>query len=226
MAKATTTIRRKTYSEEELKEKELQEIQQLLVNHKDAIHETFEIIQHMQDRRILPMLTALFSEGDKVLNVLVKTVDNPETARALKNMLLMGGVLGTLNVDQLEPIVLKINQGIARMAEFEKIENQSSYVSLVKAVKDPEFRVALNLTVAFLKGLGEDQDAKERTTQQPEDRAHYTADQKVTTAYNAEKEASQRPMQQRSDNHAGWKWLAAAGGISLLTVALTMGSKK
>lgn len=224
MAKATTTIRRKTYSEEELTQKELQEVQQLLVKHKDAIHETFGIIQHMQDRRILPMLTALFSEGDKVMDIFVKTIDNPETARSLKNMLLMAGVLGTLNVEQLEPIVLKINQGIARMAEFEKKENQSSYVSLLQAIKDPEFRVGLNLSVEFLKGLGENQDDKERMTQLPEDKVRYEEEAK-DKEHRTETSSSNMSVQQTNNPSKGWKWIALVGGISILTTVLAQKNK-
>ena len=219
MAKATTTIRRKTYSDEELREKELLEVQQLLVNHKDAIHETFEIIGHLQDRKILPMLTALFSEGDKVMDIFVKTIDNPETARSLKNMLLMAGVLGTLNVQQLEPLVLKVNQGIARAAEFEKVENQSSYIRLIRSLKDPEFRNALNLSVAFLKGIGENQNDKERTTKRPEDQVHQDQDSQVDTKYEANDEKSTVKKAQSN----GWKWGAAVAGVSLVSVLLTSG---
>ncbi|MDQ0208899.1 helical membrane plugin domain-containing protein [Alkalicoccobacillus murimartini] len=219
MAKATTTIRRATYSEQEIREKEVLELQQLLVEHKDAVQETFEIIQHMQDRKILPMLTALFSEGDQVMDILAKTVDNPETARSVKNLLLMAGVLGTLNVQQLEPIVLKINQGIARVAEFEKVENQSSYLTLLRALKDTEFRNALNLSVAFLKGMGEDQDDKERTTKRPEEQVDQ--DHQVDTKYEAEEEESKAYPPKLNT----WKWAAAAAGLSLLTVTIALGKK-
>ncbi|WYP25172.1 DUF1641 domain-containing protein [Alkalihalobacillus sp. FSL W8-0930] len=215
MAKATTTIKRRSISDEELREQELQEIQQLLVQHKDAISETFEIIQHMQDRRILPMLTALFSEGDKVLDILMRTIDNPETASSLKNMLLMAGVLGRLNVEQLEPLVLKINQGIARVADFEKNGEQPHALSLAKAIMDPEFRQALHVGVAFMKGLGEDQDHKERNTKRPK--------QQVS---DEESEQSNRSNQSKNKTGSGsWKWAAAVAGFSIATLVFTATKK-
>lgn len=215
MAKATTTIKRKPISKEELKEQEIQEIQDLLVQHKDAIHETFEIVQHMQDRRILPMLTALFSEGDKVLEILMKTVDSPETASSLKNMLLMAGVLGRLNVEQLEPLVLKLNQGIARVADFEKNGEQPNALSLAKAVMDPEFRQAIHVAVAFMKGVGEDQDHKERTTKRPK--------QQVS---DEESDQSTRSRQtKRKSGSSSWKWAAAIAGFSIATLVLSTAKK-
>ncbi|MFK3937146.1 DUF1641 domain-containing protein [Alkalihalobacillus sp. NPDC078783] len=211
MAKATTTIKRNPISEEEFKEQEIKEIQDLLVQHKDAIFETFEILQHMQDRRILPMLTALFSEGDKVLEILMKTVDNPETASSLKNMLLMAGVLGRLNVEQLEPLVLKLNQGIARVADFEKNGEQPHALSLAKAVMDPEFRQALHVSVAFMKGLGEDQDHKERNTKRPKQQVSDEESESST-------HSNETKVNSRSNS---WKWTAAIAGFSIATLVLT-----
>ena len=106
MAKATKVIHRMEISEEEIRQRDLEELKTRLLENKEAIHEIFDMIEHMQKRGVLDMGTSLFAEGDKVLDVIVKTLDSKETTNSIKNLLLMVGALGTLNVQQLEPLIL------------------------------------------------------------------------------------------------------------------------
>ncbi|PLR95135.1 DUF1641 domain-containing protein [Bacillus sp. T33-2] len=171
MAKAIKKIERIVVSEEEKRKRDLDEIETALLGNKDAILESLKVIGHMHDRGVLALLNGLFGQGDKVLDLLVKKMDTPETANMLKNLLLLVGVLGTLNVRQLEPILLKINTGIARVAEYKDTDDETGYFDIVRSVKDPEINRAITLLLTFLKGMGEDTSELERNTQLPEDQA-------------------------------------------------------
>lgn len=166
MAKATKTVYRQEFTQEELRSKDLREVEDALIDNKDALLESLSILNHMHERGILTLLNGLFSQGDKVLNILVKTADTPETSNTLKNLLLLTGVLGTLNVKQIEPLLLKVNSGVARVAEMNDTEEKTSYFSLVKALKDPEINRAITLLLSFLKGMGEETEQKERQTEE------------------------------------------------------------
>ncbi len=76
--------------------------------------ESLHILQHMNERGVLALLRGLFGQGDKVMDILVKKANTPETANMLKNLLLLSGVLGMLDVKQLEPFIVKINAGSQR----------------------------------------------------------------------------------------------------------------
>jgi uncharacterized protein YjgD (DUF1641 family) len=170
MAKAITKIQHIELSEEQRRKMDLEEIETALLDNKEAILQSLDIVRHMNDRGVLSLLSGLFSEGDKVLNVLVKAADKPEATNTLKNLLLMVGVLGTINVQQLEPLLLKLNSGIARVAEYKDNEDEKlGYFDIVRSLKDPEINNALSLLFEFLKGMGEDTSGLERTTQLPED---------------------------------------------------------
>lgn len=170
MAKAITNIQHIELSEEQRRRMDLEEIETALLDNKEAILKSLDIVRHMNDRGVLSLLSGLFSEGDKVLNVLVKAADKPEATNTLKNLLLMVGVLGTINVQQLEPLLLKLNSGIARVAEYKDNEDEKlGYFDIVRSLKDPEINNALSLLFEFLKGMGEDTSGLERTTQLPED---------------------------------------------------------
>lgn len=169
MAKATKVIQRIEITPEEQERRDRAEIDKALVENKDAIIASLKIAGQLKERGILDMLSALLSQGDKVLDILVKTADTPETSNMLKNLLLLGGTLGVLNVSQLEPFILKINSGIARVAEHKDSEERTSYFEAAKSLRDPEINRAVTLLLTFLKGMGEDTKSMERNTQTPHD---------------------------------------------------------
>jgi uncharacterized protein YjgD (DUF1641 family) len=172
MAKAIKQIQRLELTEEEKRKKDLREVENALLENKEAILESLQVMKHMHEQGVLSLLSGLFGQGDKVLNILVKTADTPETANMLKNLLLMLGALGTLNVKQLEPFILKINSGIARVAEYKETDEKVGYLDLARSLKDPEINRSLSLLLNFLKGMGQETEGLERNTQLPEHQLH------------------------------------------------------
>jgi uncharacterized protein YjgD (DUF1641 family) len=173
MAKATKQIQRIELSEEEKRKQDLQQIEDSLLKNKQALLDTLDLVKHMHDRGIISFLSGLFAEGDKVLQILIKKTDSKETANTVKNLLLMVGVLGTLNVKQLEPILLKLNAGIARVSEGKDNYDQIGYFDIVKSLKDPEINRSIVFFFEFLKGMGSETSHLERTTQLPEHQAQH-----------------------------------------------------
>jgi uncharacterized protein YjgD (DUF1641 family) len=173
MAKAIKQIQRIEITEEDQRNNDLREIEDSLLKNKEALLETVDMLKNMHDRGIISLLSGLFAEGDKVLKILVKKADSKETANTLKNLLLMVGVLGTLNVKQLEPLLLKVNAGIAKVAESKDDEDKIGFFDLVRSLKDPEINRSIALFFEFLKGMGSDTSELERTTQLPEHQAHH-----------------------------------------------------
>ncbi|WHY95132.1 DUF1641 domain-containing protein [Peribacillus simplex] len=228
MAKATKVINRITLSDEERKRIELEDIERTLLENKEVIKETFEVMKGMQDRGILSMVNSLLKEGDKVLNILVKTADTPETANTLKNLLLILGTLGTLNVQQLEPLILKVNSGIARVAEADKSSEKPSYLTLLRYLNDQEVIQAMTFLMTFLKGMGEDTSNLERTTQLPENqqlhKANETADIERPTSRKSYGSSIPSKSGIEKKRNLSWFWIAA--GVSLVTIPLTLSRSK
>ncbi|MDW2879261.1 MULTISPECIES: DUF1641 domain-containing protein [Bacillaceae] len=169
MAKAITHIQRKTLSEEEKRKKDLMEVEDALIDNKEAILESLKVMRNMHDRGVLSLLSGLFGQGDKVLDILVRAADKPETSNTLKNLLLMGGTLGMINVKQLEPFLLKIDSGIARVAEAGDTQEKTSFFDLARSLKNPEVNRAVTLLLTFLKGMGQETKELERNTQLPQE---------------------------------------------------------
>ncbi len=217
MAKPITKIHHIELTEEEKRKQDLLEIEQILADNKEVIKELFSVINKMKDRNVLNMVNSLFGQGDRVLDIVVKAADKPETANTIKNLLLMLGMLGTLNVQQLEPVILKVNNGIARMAQADK--EDEGYVSMIYSLSKPEVKRAISLLFTFLKGMGENKQELERTTQLPEDQAG--------TILQAEKMDMQpEPIHEQKQLRVSKGWMVAAAGVSVIGIAMSRKPKK
>ncbi|WP_100398917.1 DUF1641 domain-containing protein [Bacillus sp. FJAT-44742] len=162
MAKPIKAIKPMELSPEEKKQQDLEEIQDALVENKDSILETIKLFNNLHTSGATSMVNGLLSEGDKVLDIIVKEASKPENTNTLKNLLLMIGTLGTINVKELEPILLKVNTGIERVAHHSDSEAKTSTMSLLKAMRDPEINRAVTLMLTFLRGMGEETESMER----------------------------------------------------------------
>lgn len=218
MAKPITKIHRIELTEEEKREQDLLEIEQMLADNKEVIKDLLSILNKMNDRKMLTMVNSLFGQGDRVLDIVVKAADKPETANTIKNLLLLLGMLGTLNVQQLEPVMLKVNNGIARMAQADK-EEDAGYGSMIGSLASPEVKRAIGLLLTFLKGMGENKKEFERTTQMPEDQAG-------TIMQTEKMDMHQDPSHAQKQPGVSKGWVMAATGVSLIGIALAKKSKK
>ena len=125
MAKAIKQIRRIELSEEEKRANDLKEIEDALIDNKEALLETLNVVGGMKERGILTLLNGLFGEGDRVLKVIVDLLNVPENTTALKNLMLLFGAAGKINVEDLEPLLLKVNAGIENVAEHSEDDKKT-----------------------------------------------------------------------------------------------------
>lgn len=168
MAKPTAVIHRMELTEEQKREQDLQEILNALIENKNAILDVLELMKTVQETELIPILKALVAERDEVLTNVVTFVDGSDLTRSLKNALLLFNTLGQLNVEEMEPLVGKLNGAITEVARQEN--KRGGYVSLIETLNDPDLIEGLNTTLALLKGLGAkpvdlDGDSKEDKTQ-------------------------------------------------------------
>lgn len=155
MAKAITNIEPAKNTKEETRRESLEEIQDALVENKEAVLGTIELMKNMEQSGVTRIANGLFAEGDKVLDVIVQEAVKEENTNALRNVLMLMGTLGTIDMKQIEPLLLKVNHGIARVAENPDPEKKTGYLELFKKLKDPEVNRSLTIMVRFLEGMGE-----------------------------------------------------------------------
>ncbi|MCG1010546.1 DUF1641 domain-containing protein [Salinicoccus sp. ID82-1] len=210
MAKATKVIHRMKVDPEVAHEKGVRELETLLVDHKETLKDIFDIVEKMREREILNMVNSSLGQSDKIITRIVTALDASDTPKSVKNAMLLFQLLGNIDMEQLEPIALKINSGIARAAEYEHEGQPAGYGGLLGAVKDPEVIEGMNVLLCMLKGMGEQQDAKERVEPQKE-RLENPGKEMGTSSTNKK---SVQPSNRKSNT--GWYVLAAgAWGVAI-----------
>ncbi|QDI92185.1 DUF1641 domain-containing protein [Salicibibacter halophilus] len=207
MAKATRVIHRMEPSEEELRQRDWKEIESVLLENKEVVADTFELMKGLQDWEVFNTLNALHREGDAVLERLVTAMDNADTTQSMQNMLLMFSVLGKLDMEEVEPLVLKMNTAISQVAEYEHYGKEGGgYPALLRSMKDPEVIEGMNVLMTFLKGFGANQEHREKLE-----------DRDAKLQHESEKAVAGTRVSRRSTSSSN-KWYVAVAGVSLLAL--------
>ncbi|WP_031546843.1 MULTISPECIES: DUF1641 domain-containing protein [Salinicoccus] len=227
MAKATKVIHKMKIDPEVKHEQELRELENLLLEHKDTLHDMFDIADKLKDREILNMISSALGQSDRVIHRIVTAIDESETPQSMKNMLLLFQLLGTIDMEQIEPIVLKINSGIARAAEYEHEKKPAGYTGLLGALKDPHVIEGLNVLVKIVKGMGEGKEDEERVEPQKDRLENPEKEMNEEPKDNQEKRSSaSRKKRAASSSRPAAKWYALAAGAGALAIPLLMKGQK
>ena len=210
MAKATKVIHRMETDPEVQHEREIRELEQLLTKHKEVLGDILSIADKMKDRDLLDMMDSGLSQSDRIIHRVVTALDDSETPQSIKNALLLFQLLGTVNMTEIEPLVLKINTGVSKAAEYEHSNKKAGYRGVLGALKDPEVVEGVNILLQILKGLGTGVDEGENIRPQTE------------RVQNSEREVDEQKSDYEEDKKKPYGYALAAGAGALMMIPLVL----
>ncbi len=207
MAKATKVIHKMKVDPEKRHQQEYRELEMLLTEHKDALADVLAIADKMKEHGSLDMVDSSLGQSDKVIHRIVTALDDSNTPQSIKNVLLLFQLLGTLDMTEIEPIVLKLNTGISKAAEYEHKNTHAGYSGILNAFKDPEVIEGTNVLLKILKGLGTQKEDEENVEPQTE-RTHQPEKEMG--------EQSKTPTVEKSSKQYGYALAAGAGALLMV----------
>lgn len=210
MARATKVIHKMEIDSEAQHERELRELEQLLTKHKELLGDILSIADKMKDRELLDMMNSSLGQGDRIIHRIVTALDDSETPQSIKNTLLMFQLLGTVNMTEIEPLVLKINTGVSKAAEYEHGNKKAGYAGLIGALKDPEVVEGANVLLQMLKGMGTQKDEEENIRPQTE------------RVQNPGREMDEQKSEYAEDSKRPYGYALAAGAGALMMLPLIL----
>ncbi|CAD2072046.1 DUF1641 domain-containing protein [Phocicoccus pinnipedialis] len=148
MAKATTKIRRMEVDPEEVRRKELRELEDQLIAHKDTLNNLFRLLDQLEEHEVLNAANAGLAHSDQILTRVLKALGETETDKSIRNALLLVQGLAKFNFEDIEPIILKVNKGLLAK------EERTGVAGLFKTLISPEFIEGMNYLLNFVKGFG------------------------------------------------------------------------
>lgn len=157
MAKAISKIKRMELSVAEVRARRVDRLQQQIADSGDSLHKAIELIQALDKAELLDMLTALVKHKDDALANVVREMNKDRYTSVLENASGFMFLLGELDVHHVRSITTRINQGLDYAHKAVEQEEKTSYLDLMRALKDPEINQGVTMMLHFLKGLGANQ---------------------------------------------------------------------
>jgi uncharacterized protein YjgD (DUF1641 family) len=156
MAKPTRKIEPIAPSKEKNREKGIEEIEDALVERKEAVLEVITLVDRLHESELLPLLSALVNHKDQATSALFREINRPDNAQFARNMVDLMGFLGTIEFENMQPFLERINEGMLEANKEEENDDLISMFQLIKALKDPEINRSIRMLLAFLKGMGKE----------------------------------------------------------------------
>ncbi len=141
----------KQYSQADPREELQKRIHDAPIAHADAVLSAYDLLQRLHDTGTLDILRGALGAGDVLVEHVVSLATAPEAVNALRNLILMGKVLGSINPDVLHAVV----EGIPQATTQAPGGKPPSLFALGRRVASPDARRGLAAAVAVMELLGQ-----------------------------------------------------------------------
>ena len=120
--------------------------------HAEALLEAYELLEQLRQSGILQLLRGTLSAGDEILERAVGAAKSPRGTRALRNLLILGQMLSSINPDLLECVAVSTAQTLG--SDRKPVIEPPGLLSLLSEFRQPELRRSVALINRFLLTLG------------------------------------------------------------------------
>ena len=118
--------------------------------HAEAVLNAFRTLQTLHDTHTLDFVRGLLGAGDEVLSQVVSVATSPQSTRAIRNLLILTNLLGSIDPDTLHRITSAVTP---MLTERQPVEPPSLF-AMTKRLFSKDTRRALGAGLAVLEGLG------------------------------------------------------------------------
>jgi len=133
---------------EELRER----LENAPVEHAEALLDSYEVLQQLHDRGVFEMLRGVLGASDKLVETAVESARSDEAVRALRNTIIFGKMMGSINPDLLQGIAVAVAE---TLGSYKKpVIEPPGLFSLLSQFRHPELRRSIALINRFLESLG------------------------------------------------------------------------
>ncbi len=133
--------------------KELQaRLENAPAEHAEALLDAYELIEQAHEAGVFEVLRGVLSAKDKVVEAAVRETETPEAVRALRNAIILGKMLGSINPELLECYAAAVGDTLG--SERRPVIEPPGLLSLLGQFRRPELRRSVALINRFLDSFG------------------------------------------------------------------------
>jgi len=127
-------------------------LDQAPVAHAEALLDSYELLQQLHDHGVFEMLRGALGASDKLIETAVNAAKSDEAIRAMRNAIILGKILGSINPDVLQGVATAASETLGC---YEKpIIEPPGLFSLLTEFRHKELRRSMALLNKFLVALG------------------------------------------------------------------------
>lgn len=122
------------------------------VEHAEALLESYELLGQLHEHGIFELLRGALGASDKLMETAVAAVKSDEAIRGIRNAIILGKILGTINPDVLQSVAVAVSETLGC---YEKpIIEPPGLFSLLAQFSHKELRRSVALLNKLLESLG------------------------------------------------------------------------
>jgi uncharacterized protein YjgD (DUF1641 family) len=122
------------------------------IEHAEALLDGYEFLQRLRDAHVFEVLHGVLSKGDKIVELAVDAVKEPEAIRGLRNLIILGKMLGSIDPKLLEGAAAAVRETVE--AAHRHDAEPPRLFAILQQLRHKDTRRALGLMNSFLGSLG------------------------------------------------------------------------
>jgi uncharacterized protein YjgD (DUF1641 family) len=120
--------------------------------HAEALLASYELLQELHDHRVFEILRGAVGASDKLVASAVGAAESKDSIQALRNAIILGKMLASINPDLLQCIAAAVNETLG--SERKPVIEPPGLFTLLFQFRQKELRRSVALINRFLDALG------------------------------------------------------------------------
>jgi uncharacterized protein YjgD (DUF1641 family) len=122
------------------------------IEHAAALLDSYELLQQLHDQGVFQLLRGVLGASGKLVETAVETAKSEVSVRALRNTIILGKMLGSINPDLLQGIAVAASETLGSYKR--PVIEPPGLFSLLTQFRHKELRRSIALINRFLETLG------------------------------------------------------------------------
>jgi uncharacterized protein YjgD (DUF1641 family) len=127
-------------------------LEQAPLKHAEALLDSYELLEQLHEHGVFDLLRGALGASDKLIETAVDAAKTDESVRAIRNAIILGKILGSIDPDVLGGIAVAVNETLGCYKK--PIIEPPGLLSLLSQFRHKELRRSMALINKFLETLG------------------------------------------------------------------------
>jgi uncharacterized protein YjgD (DUF1641 family) len=127
-------------------------LQNAPLEHAEALLSAYDVLQRLHDRGVLDLARGALGSGDRLTEIVVEAAKSPESARGIRNIIILTKILGSIEPELVEGFARSLPEAIALTKAYES--RPPGFWGILMKFRNRNFRRGLVLVNSMLEAFG------------------------------------------------------------------------